>query len=90
MMLSIALLSLIWEPGASVPAGRAYPAGFAGFFATDSTYWGWLPVAYGATPSGVTRTNYWYNISANAWYTRAQAPTPARYDCAGTFATLLR
>ncbi|MGB9590863.1 MAG: Kelch repeat-containing protein, partial [Candidatus Hydrothermia bacterium] len=48
----------------------------------------WLPVAYGATAVGVTRTNYWYDISGNAWQTRAQGPTPARYDCAGTFATL--
>ena len=87
MLLSIALLSLIWETGANVPAGRAYPAGFAGFFATD-TLWDWLPVAYGATAAGVTRTNYWYDISANIWNTRTNGSDPARYDCAGTFATL--
>ncbi|MEO0211704.1 MAG: hypothetical protein ABIN66_07615 [candidate division WOR-3 bacterium] len=86
MLLSIGILGLIWETGASVPAGRAYPAGFAGFFKTD-TSWDWLPVAYGATSAGVTRTNYWYDISGNSWQTRAQGSTPARYDCAGTFAT---
>lgn len=87
MMLSIALLSLVWENGANVLGGRAYPAGFAGFFATD-TLWDWLPVAYGATAAGVTRTNYWYDISGNSWQTRDTGLTPNRYDCAGTFAVL--
>ncbi len=86
MVLSLALLSLIWETGTTAPAGRAYPAGFAGFFKTD-TSWDWLPVAYGATTAGVTRTNYWYDISANTWQTRTNGSTPARYSCAGTFAT---
>lgn len=85
MFLTLALLSLIWETGATVPAGRAYPAGFAGFFRTSPS-WDWLPVAYGATASGTSRTNYWYDISANSWQTRTQGPTPARYDLAGTFA----
>ncbi len=87
MLMTLAVLSLIWETGADAPAGRAYPAGFSGFFATSSSF-DWLPVAYGATSSGVTGTNYWYDISGNSWQTRTQGPTPARYDCAGTFATL--
>jgi len=88
MFLSIALLSLIWENGAASPGGRAYPAGFAGFFKSD-TLFDWLPVAYGALDvSTVTQTNYWYDISANAWNTRADGPAPARYDLAGTFAVL--
>jgi len=83
MMLSIALLSLIWENGTLPPAGRAYPA--YGFFKTDTT-WDWLPMAYGSNASGgTTQTNYWYDISANSWQTKTNGPSPARYDAGGTF-----
>ncbi|MEO0211678.1 MAG: hypothetical protein ABIN66_07480, partial [candidate division WOR-3 bacterium] len=88
MLLSIGILGLIWENGTLPPAGRAYPAGFAGFFATDTSF-DWLPVAYGADASmSFWQTNYWYDISANSWQTRTQGTAPARYDCAGTFAIL--